>query len=177
MIFNDLTFRASSFCQSLRLKHVYYLLTPHLYPQDLRPQGWSCPSFLADRQRSLLNLTLQPLRIQLAEVGALVQDFKRGPLENWSWIFIHNAFFVHEWSSGSRCGAPLGYSFLTLLFEIPSPSPMFVNITSSNTGDFVKLSEEICLLVWMHKLSNYQKNKHGFLATDGLRATLFPKIC
>ena len=52
-------------------------------------KGWSCPSFLTENQRSLLNLLLQPLRNQFTDVGALAQDFKRGSLHNSSCIFIH----------------------------------------------------------------------------------------
>lgn len=92
VISKDLTFRASSFCQSLLLELGYWFIYIFTFMHriwDLRVER--VPSFLTDSQRPVLNLMNWPFKNHLAEISALVQDFKRGSLEDWSWISIHNA--------------------------------------------------------------------------------------
>ena len=101
------------------------------------------PSFLADSQRPLLNLMCQPFRNQLAEIRALVQDFKGGSLEDCHWISSHTACYslLSEQSPGCQPDSHFGYNFLTLLFGIPSHF----------------LSLLIALLLTLQTLSNSQK--------------------
>lgn len=145
VISKDLTFRASSFCQSVSLKSGYlFIYTSPLCTGFETPWAEATPSFLADAQRSLLSGLEEPACWGQCFSLGLKVGFSRGLKGDLYPQCL--LFFACEWTPGSQPG-----SFLVLTSWLcSSPFLTFLNITFVNIIDFVNFSEESFLMAWVH---------------------------
>lgn len=157
--YQDLIFRASSFCQSLPLKFDYLLIYPLTFlHRTWDSKGWHY-SFLPCRQRSLLNLMLQPWRNQPTEVSVLVRTSKRSlwRMEAGSLSTMPAAIFRGE-KSWLRAHLPFGYSILTPLFWNTFPL-------------FYLCWNHFCQYSWLYIKFSEEKLPNGLTASVSLLST------